>query len=173
VSDNLYDDSGFVRGAFRILACEDAIAELIESAGDILAIDEDFRVRPGIYEIGASRTGIQVVAEPNDEYYEIMQKPGEFPALRPTYQYSVKTMLVEQHPTETLKRWHSRGEDKLTTLIAMMQKRDGALRTYVFNNAQLMAMDMGAPWRGEGMAHPAQWEYRLGTIMETKSVDAT
>jgi len=153
----------FISGPVRVLACEEVIADLVECIGDIIVLDEEermYNVRPGIIDIGASRTGIRI-----DQNY-----PGKygFDSLDDHMIYTgcvntIQTQLAELHPETIWSRWHD--EYPLSTIIFLMQRPDKKLRAYVFRNAKMLPMDMNVSWRGE-MDTPVRWQFEKGWIME-------
>lgn len=149
--------SSFLRGTARLLACETVIAELIESIGDIIVLDEGERqydVRPGMHELGVSRFGIQV-----DHPYSGMSG-------------TIRASLDEMHPTTILKRWMVK-DDPLTTLIALLRRPDTTIIAYIFHNAILMPMEFNVPWRGESMSSPVSWSYRGGQVINQIKIDTS
>jgi hypothetical protein len=146
--------NNYVRGAARIMACEEVIGDIIENLGDIIVLDEEerkYEPRPGIYDLGCSKTGVQIIQDGITEGI-------------------VKVSIAERHPAQIIDLW-THPEHPLTTLILATRRATGAIRTFVFDHVMMLPMEMDVPWRGEAMCTPVSWRYRGGRIMEQILLD--
>ena len=155
----------WIRGAARIMACEQVIAELIESIGDIIVLDEEERmydVRPGIYDLGTSKTGLKIQHRHEEsDFLELDHR------MTNTGSFMVSASISEQHPSEIVSKWTDLSYP-LTTLMAATLKHDSTIRIYMFDNASLMPIELPSDFRmrGEATSIPVTWHCLEGRVME-------
>lgn len=151
----------FFRGAMRLIACEEALGDLIQQLDDIIFMGEgphQYNLRLGMHDIGASKTGLEIIQENDPDQFDVDQFRGEIKINSTSWQMKVRTQIAEVHPRDFMNNWDTLRQGSRACLIALFQKPDRLIGGFVFSDARLLPMDWsGFQWRGENTSIPIAW----------------
>ena len=175
------NDEGFIRGAARLMyapmvtAMPDSISDIIVTASGATQYD----AASGWFDLGATRTGIQIVRNNAEETFDVDQIQGDIASAPTNWEMNVGTQLAEATLEKIAFAWETAAPTTDTTptpdektlglgqpdsytqrRLAVLYKRpNGNIRAYVFRKTQRMPQESAFTHQktGEAITVPIRW----------------
>lgn len=175
-------DEGFIRGAARLVIADPVAVSFPTMISDIIVLTTgatQFDTTSGWSDLGATKTGIQIVRNNAEETFEVDQIQGDIGSSPTNWEMNVGTALAEVTLERIKEAWEG-GE--ITTnntpdvpeknlplgqpvsytqrrLAVLFQRPNGNIRAYVFRKVQRMPQESAFTHQktGEQLQVPMRW----------------
>lgn len=175
-------DEGFIRGAARILIAPTTVA-FPSKIGDVITLASgatQYDPASGWSDLGATKTGIQIVRNNSEETFDVDQIQGDIASAPTAWEMNVGTALAEVTLEKIAIAWETAdpttdatpttGSEKhlglgepssyvQRRLAVLFQRPNGKIRAYIFRKTQHMPQESSFTHQktGEQASLPMRW----------------